>query len=336
MFGTLRTLLAINVILLHIFNIPTLGNYSVSFFFILSGFLMTYIMHNTYGYKVSGFKVFWLNRALRLYPVYIVIMIFTMITLYFFNDIIRHKAIFYPNNLLEWVYNITMYYPKIIPHQVEPRLVPPSWALTNELTFYLLISIGISKSKKRTLIWLFLSVLYFVATYLFYDIPTYRYSAIPASSLPFALGASLYWYKDRLKFKAYIYYPIILYLIFILNGLYSNELNLIVNDISIYLNMFLSLLIIYLLFNLKPKNKKKFNYDSYLGQYSYPLYLSHFFVAILYSGIIGIGVFDNSFKINFIGLPLYFILLFVFNFIIVHLVDSRVNKIKEKIKKTLT
>ena len=77
MFGILRTLLAINVVLLHIFNVPKLGNYSVSFFFVLSGFLMTLIMNKTYGFTSSGVVFFWKNRILRLYPVYLVLLSIT-------------------------------------------------------------------------------------------------------------------------------------------------------------------------------------------------------------------------------------------------------------------
>lgn len=77
MFGILRTILAINVVLLHVFSVPTLGNYSVSFFFVLSGFLMTYIMHETYGFDLKGVKYFWLNRILRLYPIYLIIILIT-------------------------------------------------------------------------------------------------------------------------------------------------------------------------------------------------------------------------------------------------------------------
>ena len=215
MFGTLRTLLALNVVLLHIFNVPVLGNYSVSFFFVLSGFLMTYIMQNTYGFSLKGIKVFWLNRLLRLYPIYWVLLIVTIVVLSVIPGAPMHKHMSLPNTFFEWFVNITMYYPNIIPHKIEPRLIPPSWALTNELTFYLLISLGLSKTKTRTLIWLFLSVVYYILTYLYYDIPTFRYSAILASSLPFALGASIYWLRGLLTFKIKPVYALALYILFL-------------------------------------------------------------------------------------------------------------------------
>ena len=58
MFGIFRTFLAVNVILLHIFNVPTLGNYSVFAFFILSGFLMTLVVNENYDFQLVDFLNF--------------------------------------------------------------------------------------------------------------------------------------------------------------------------------------------------------------------------------------------------------------------------------------
>ena len=111
MFGTLRTLLALNVVLLHIFNIPNLGNSSVSVFFLLSGFLMTLIMKEKYNYNLSGFKFFWINRILRLYPIYYVIIILTVILLILFPEARTHPKSYLPNSFSEWIPNLTLIYP---------------------------------------------------------------------------------------------------------------------------------------------------------------------------------------------------------------------------------
>ena len=200
MFGILRVFLAINVVLLHIFNVPYLGNYSVSFFFILSGFLMTYIMHEKYGFDFNGFKFFWINRFLRLYPVYLIVIALTAFIFILFpgSNLTEYPILYLPKGISEWLANITMIYPKILPYKFTPILSPSSWALTNELCFYLLIAFGISKTKIRTILWLILSIAYFIGTYLYYDIASYRYGAIPAASLPFAIGACLYWVNKKL------------------------------------------------------------------------------------------------------------------------------------------
>ncbi|WP_146744059.1 acyltransferase family protein, partial [Aequorivita antarctica] len=282
MFGILRTLLALNVVLLHIFNVYTIGNYSVSFFFLLSGFLMTLIIQQTYGYSFKGFKIFWANRFLRLYPIYWVFAAFTIILIMLFPAIsARESLIGIPNSTIEWLANITMIFPKIVPHRFNPILLPAAWALTNEILFYFLISIGISKTPKRTILWLILSIGYYIGTYLYYDLETYRYSAIFASSLPFALGASLYWLiKIKPLSNVHIGYIALLYIGFLLNAHFKSLLTPTVSEFSIYLNMLIAFFMVYMLFHLKLSKKWK-KWDYYIGMYSYPIYLSHFLVAIL-------------------------------------------------------
>lgn len=58
MFGTYRTLLAIMLIFLHLGGMPVIGSFAVFGFYILSGYLMTLIMQNNYGYiRYIGYPV---------------------------------------------------------------------------------------------------------------------------------------------------------------------------------------------------------------------------------------------------------------------------------------
>ncbi|MFT5239279.1 MAG: peptidoglycan/LPS O-acetylase OafA/YrhL [Candidatus Promineifilaceae bacterium] len=70
MFGTYRALLAFMVVALHLGGVPIIGPYAVFGFYILSGYLMTTIMHTRYGYSPVGFLQYAVNRALRIYPAY--------------------------------------------------------------------------------------------------------------------------------------------------------------------------------------------------------------------------------------------------------------------------
>lgn len=336
MFGILRTLLALNVVLLHIFNVHTIGNYSVSFFFLLSGFLMTLIMQETYGYSLKGFKIFWVNRFLRLYPIYWLFAIFTIILIIIFPEITgRDPLIKIPNSSIEWMANITMIFPKIVPHRFNPILLPAAWALTNELLFYFLISLGISKTAKRTIIWLLLSLGYYIGTYLFYDLDTYRYSAIFASSLPFALGALLYWLiKIKPLRKVRIEYIVLLYIGFLANAYFKYKFRIELREISIYFNMIVAFFMVYMLFHLKLSKRWR-KWDYYIGMYSYPIYLSHYLVAILYIALIGYGVYNTKLKMDFVALPIYVALLFFICFLVVLFIDKRINNIKNRIKKAL-
>lgn len=337
MFGILRTVLALYVVLLHIFNIPTLGNYAVSFFFLLSGFLMTLIMHNTYYFDVKGFKLFWLNRILRLYPIYFVVLVLSIIVILCNTEIILNKAMFLSNSISNWFQNITMLYFDIVPHRIQPRMVPTSWALTNELVFYFLISLGISKTFKRTLVWLLISISYYVFTYLYYNLDTFRYSAIPASSLPFAMGAMVFWlqnyYANRIKRisnRSFILISLVSFLFFNLNAVYFSKME-VFKSFAIYINLLLSFLTIWSLYNLKG-NKRILKFDNSVGAYSYPIYLSHYFVVFLYVLLLNFGIISGSFKLELKAMVPFMILLFVICYPLV-LLDSKMNSIKSKLKR---
>ncbi len=68
--GTLRTLLALSVLIAHgSFTFVFVGaEHAVQLFYMISGFLISFVLTNTRSYNNVG--VFWANRALRLYPVY--------------------------------------------------------------------------------------------------------------------------------------------------------------------------------------------------------------------------------------------------------------------------
>ena len=151
MFGIFRFVLALNVVLFHILAIPEVGPLAVYSFFILSGYLMTYIMQETYGYSYAGIRKYALNRFFRLYPVYWALLLVSVI-LVLFTDAnyfaLFHNKMTLPSNPTEVMANVLMIYPELRPGDYSVRLAPATWALTIELFFYLLIGIGISKTQK--------------------------------------------------------------------------------------------------------------------------------------------------------------------------------------------
>ena len=61
------------VVVLHYGGVRYIGEYAVFGFFALSGYLMTLIMQQNYGYTVRGIGGYALNRFLRIYPIYWVV-----------------------------------------------------------------------------------------------------------------------------------------------------------------------------------------------------------------------------------------------------------------------
>src|SRR5260221_14780352 len=74
-----RYILALVVTLTHLqpLGVGRPGQISVFAFYTLSGYLMTRVLNERYGFSTRGTAVFLLNRVLRLWPAYLVIMAVT-------------------------------------------------------------------------------------------------------------------------------------------------------------------------------------------------------------------------------------------------------------------
>jgi peptidoglycan/LPS O-acetylase OafA/YrhL len=59
------------------------GNIAVFAFYTLSGYLMTRVLNERYGFSARGTVAFLLNRVLRLWPAYLAILGLTLIALSF-------------------------------------------------------------------------------------------------------------------------------------------------------------------------------------------------------------------------------------------------------------
>lgn len=311
MFGIYRFILAIFVVFYHLLSIPLIGNLAVYSFFILSGYLMTLICHQTYGFTLLGFTQYAINRFYRLFPIYWAILLMTILLIYFTGSQYTqtiHPKIIMPNSPEQWFANISLIFPKFMPVEYAVRLTPAAWALTIELIFYTLIGLGLSKSKLRTKWWFLITVIILI-----YQITTsHKYSLgygnILNASLPFSIGALTYFYKDKINKVTdeyrpfYIRYLFILYAINIFVGVSFQHLNLswswkIIFIISC-INIVLTTLVIVYLTNINTSKKFR-NFDRFLGDQSYPIYLCHWFSACLVAWLLDSSI-QNTFVFSLI------------------------------------
>jgi peptidoglycan/LPS O-acetylase OafA/YrhL len=339
MFGIYRTLLALFVVIGHLFGPGQLGTYAVFGFYVLSGYLMTFIMHHNYGYHLEGRKRFVINRLLRIYPPYYMAILISIVLLWVFGDQVTQfkSTIYMPSNFWEYMQNIFL----VFPPRAEPRLSPPTWALTIELFYYACICWGISKSKKITWFWLVGSVL-FTIFLLWTKAPwVERYFTISAASLPFSMGAIIYHYKDELSkwFKQLkLNNPLMWMGLMCLNFLtfYSIET---ITDIPVtlwvgfYINLIIlaCLLIVLLEFKSEKISRKV---DSTIGNYSYPIYLVHYQAGALLFGLLG-----NYLEVAFLTakgmlfLLLSILITFIISYLIIQFIDRPIERVRRKIKK---
>jgi peptidoglycan/LPS O-acetylase OafA/YrhL len=83
--GLLRAILAITVVFAHTPHPHVFvgGRNAVQVFYMISGFLISYVLSNTPSYRNP--LTFWTNRALRLYPTYYVVAVLTLVAYVLFN-----------------------------------------------------------------------------------------------------------------------------------------------------------------------------------------------------------------------------------------------------------
>ncbi|GGB97381.1 hypothetical protein GCM10011494_14830 [Novosphingobium endophyticum] len=296
MFGLYRLALALVVMVHHLLGVPVIGQYAVFSFFVLSGFLMTAVMAGTYGYTAGGFLRFAANRALRLYPAYLLAIVLALAVIGICGETFTRgyrQALFLPQGVGEWAANLSMVYPRLMPYDFAPRLLPATWALTVELTFYLLIGLGLSQTRARSAFWLTASLIYtgvmLAAGAGYYEL----YGLIPSGSLPFAAGACAWHWREELGAfieRSLPFPPALLmsagmvwFLPFALIDKYT-QLDA-ARIAGLYLGIPVAAIVTIALFHASAGRERR-RRDSFLGDYSYPVYLLHWPMGALASWIL--------------------------------------------------
>lgn len=306
MFGIFRTLLAINVVAFHLLDIRYIGPLAVYSFFILSGFLMTLIMHNTYGYSFMGLKRYVTNRFLRLFPAYWILLLITLGCILFIGpDFFSsfHGSMLIPRNFSELSANIFMVFPTGT--DFPSRLSPAAWALTIEIFFYALIGLGLSFNKTITVLWLAISVFYLFFQNIYLGKLGFDYGSVYSASLPFALGAILFhFHVDLMKLKI----PTLLILtLFVANILFMGASELFIDEDLIWkfgivgtgINMILTVILISNLYALSVDKRWK-DLDKSIGELSYPIYVFHWTAAAFCSWLFFRDSVENTMSQNLV------------------------------------
>lgn len=343
MFGTYRTVLAIFVVAAHLMSITIIGQYAVHGFFILSGYLMTHIMHHSYAYTGGGMKKFAINRLLRLFPLYwLLVVLMAGMIIFAGADVASefNRSMGIPNSVGGWLANLSMIYPKLIPMTWVPRISPPTWALTVELAFYLLICLGISRTRGLTFFWLAASMAYTAATHMLGIDWNHRYSSVLAGSLPFALGATLYHMRPSMLRHFHLASNpqgmsllFCIYLVNLLGGCLVVLLgwSSMQGNFHFYLNLALSFMIVFSL-SAKSASGTLRRIDTAIGDYSYPIYLLHYPLGMLVSYL----AFDESVR----GFTIQGFILFCIttpaciavSYFAIRLIDKPIQRIRDNVK----
>jgi peptidoglycan/LPS O-acetylase OafA/YrhL len=197
MLGIARFVLAIVLVANHLWA-PVdnrIGASVMSAFYMISGYLITKVLYETYGFDASGTARFLVNRVLRVFPAYWLFLGLTLLMLMLFGERFAViPQIGWPQSTEDWLRNVTL----VDLTWGEAILIPPAWALGVEVLFYILMPLALARSAAAITAWFVASVVVAVVLVAI-DAPFgYRYHPAYAASLFVSAGAMLYLYRERL------------------------------------------------------------------------------------------------------------------------------------------
>lgn len=265
------------------------GSLAVLTFFVMSGFIITEAADRQYIGRPAPFIY---NRCLRIIPHFSIALLLSIAIQCALDQVgllrIERQLTSLTNEALTFQ-NFFSNFLTLIPFfnkSITYNFIPISWALRVELIFYLLITLALICTKKFSLD----RILAFIAGFmsiLFLIFVIFKKGPNSIGFLPyFILGSSLYFYlKKQSKF-------IVLIILASLIGIYLHFMNLPLFHPSLgfrrnFTSQFFILLFLLTIFILTTKislNKGILkNVDAWLGRLTYPLYLYHYVILILFS-----------------------------------------------------
>jgi peptidoglycan/LPS O-acetylase OafA/YrhL len=280
MLGTLRFFLALFVALGHA-NVDIMGFnpgvVSVVCFYLISGYVMTGLLRSHYD-SVEMVPYFYLDRALRLMPQYLLIAGVTLawflasgkVTLF-----LRHapSAGDLLNNLLVVPLNYFMF------NQSDSfTLIPPSWSLGAEWQFYFLMPLLLLLRLRATIFAAGLLV-YGMAAFALIDTNIFGYRLLPGVLTFFLLGSALFDAQQR-KGGGKLVIAVVLLSSVLAAILRYNGLNGLLYNGETLLGLCLGMPLLYLLGPMKQKTL-----DARLGDLSYGIFLNHFLIQWILTGV---------------------------------------------------
>ncbi|MBR1142366.1 acyltransferase [Bradyrhizobium sp. AUGA SZCCT0431] len=273
MLGTVRFILAALVVLNHLW-LPTankVGAHAVTAFYMISGYLMTKVLHDVYGFSLRGAARYLANRALRIYPIYWFCLFTTLILIVAYGDAFRPYSLVAVPDIKQLFQNVTL----VDLGSSEVILVPPAWSLTVEFAFYIAMVAGLSRHRYVSIAWFGASVIY-TAWLIASGVPFgQRYYPIVAASLFFSIGALVYWYQESLhwlRLPPLAFWPLLLLFCFSPMLLESVGLDRLMVGFYLPILLFVGLVV-------TATQSSETQHDRWLGDMAYPIFLLHFLCA---------------------------------------------------------
>jgi peptidoglycan/LPS O-acetylase OafA/YrhL len=272
---------------------PGLSWQAVFSFYVLSGFLMSLVLNQDYGFTAGGLVRFAVNRWLRLFPVYYAVIGLTALYIAFIGPLTQLNGVMtLPSTGTAIFANlaiVTLTGFNFVPEM--QRLSPTTWSLAIEIFCYFLLAVYFAHSRSRLLFMLIVGVgVAAVQLFVDFDQPDYgfqdHYGVLQAGLIPFALGGLAYFYRGARFYEFSGAKLGLLGLLFLANFAlgYWSDFHRYVS--SLYVVAVLNMLLVPMLFT----QSAKYSWQKILGGLSYPIFLCHWLVGtliVIYVPVIG-------------------------------------------------
>ena len=255
--GILRFVLALSVVTTHcgrLFGEINFigGQLAVQSFFIISGFYMSLVLNSKYNAcsNFNNYKLFITNRLLRLYPIYWVVLLLTV--LFFlatnYNHFLEFNIFDIPSLLYILFTNIFIFFQDLVMflgvnensgslyftkdfHSTNPKLyeflfIQQGWSLGIELLFYLIVPFIIKKSNYFLILLITLSILLRSILIKIFGLSNdpWNYRFFPTELLFFLIGIISHRFSNKIV-KIPVKPTLVLFLILILTSLTCSDTN---------------------------------------------------------------------------------------------------------------
>lgn len=256
------------------------GELAVKSFFVISGFYMSLILNEKYINKNKSYLLFITNRILRIYPIYLLILaIYISIYIHHFHFKLDHTVIFpIIDNILLFV-NPSNFIGGI--SVLGNIFMAPSWTLGLEMNFYFLSPLILQSWKKSVLVFIGSILLRYFGNHSLLGDNLFYFMIGSMSYLLYAKVRATDLYKKkamRVIYGATIVFILIPYIFFISSLHLNSTLYEVIS--LVYFFSFASVIPPSFLFFSK-------NWlDHFLGDLSYPIYISHVLVFYVFTRVL--------------------------------------------------
>ncbi len=347
MLGVIRFLLSFSVIAYHLTAyIPNLGLLAVNFFYVISGFLITLVLHESYNFKFSPFAK---NRFLRLYPAYFALAGLSLL----FSTTLESYALFHPSwagpasmgdttgNL--FIFPWAFLSDDIIPmnifgvHALDSitprfRLIPSTWSVGVEIVCYFLLWAFTARNLTTTALTIAASIgwhVYVISEGLNLG---FTYCPPPAAMLPFGLGALAFHLSKRISIptlsgRAGIAATVLICAAFLINWAASLN-NPFFGSIYYYANTAIAFFSVIAINRTRHAGKLGI-VDKWMGDLAYPMFLGQYvfgFVAWRFLGMSTAPV--RGTELFLLGATLTI----AASIAIVLVIDRKINKVRSRVR----